>query len=151
MTNQSLQDYLGNSITRYYIQNYTKCNSCRLYVWKDVSELDLCPKCILNLQRFELEIIFGNSKSKKYKQAVRLAKSIIGYSEKERDGKLFHIVKFRNLDEYNIECIENGATDKLFWLILEWKSFKITLNDYAITANKLISINHELEKIRLKQ
>ena len=115
--------------------------------------MGLCPKCVLNNIQFELEISFGASKSKFYYSEADRAKCFIYYMEEERNGKLLHIVTFKNLDEYPFEYRENNIAHPYRFLdiISKWKSFGMKLNSRAITMNELYSINRELDRVRLKK
>ena len=138
-------DYLGHRIYGIHSSDrYCKCGSCGFYVWEDSAVLGLCPKCALNLPQFELEISFGKSPSAGH--AIGLAKKIGGYTEEERNGKSNHVVKFRNLDEYNIARIEQNLIEDLIWTIWRWKSCEIRLNGNLISTQILRVIDGELKR-----
>lgn len=134
-------DYRGNTFGPPSLYQYSKCANCGKYVHLSMQISNHCPLCIIQSLDFELEIIFGYSKSSKYKKACKIAQSIFPYylySESEFN----HIIRFMDAYEY-VSYI--SVVDKLLLIISNWRSFHMTLNRNPIKYTLLSNIQHDMK------
>ena len=119
---------------------YSPCNVCGELEWRKVLSLDMCPRCILNLLSFRLEISFSHSKSKKFKKAVKMVEKFSTYEF----NAPHHFLRFYTLGDY---AINSREVDKLLMIIFGWVSFKANINDIPVTSYNICCIADALKRL----
>jgi hypothetical protein len=135
----------GQLFNKYSYNQYgsaydVKCKKCHCQTWhKDLID-GICLFCVLLSTPFDLKIVLGESKSKSYKKAKSILKSLSLSNAMSADNEIC-ICAVKDL------CGATETVKKLISVAGSWKSFKVTLNGIAIPTNTLYDLMNHLNRI----
>jgi len=91
--------------------------------------------------KFEVKIVFAKSTSRSYEDVMRYVLSIPAYMRIDD----LNIVHFESLMEF---CEFRGQARALSSMISQWRSALFTFEGHPITADGVISLSEELDRMR---